>query len=60
MDQPAIREAVRSILTAIGEEPDRPGMEATPDVEALTSVARGAVRRNAATSEEAMRLIRDR
>src|SRR3977135_606228 len=31
MDQPAIREAVRSIRTAIGEEPDRPGMEATPD-----------------------------
>ena len=31
MDQPAIREAVRSILTATGEDPDRPGMEATPD-----------------------------
>ena len=42
MDQAAIREAVRCILTAIGEEPDRPGMEATP----------------AATRDEAMRLIR--
>jgi GTP cyclohydrolase I len=31
VDQPAIRAAVRSILTAIGEEPDRPGVEATPD-----------------------------
>jgi GTP cyclohydrolase I len=31
MDQPAIREAVRTILTAIGEEPDRPGIVATPD-----------------------------
>jgi GTP cyclohydrolase I len=31
VDQAAIREAVRSILTAIGEEPDRPGIEATPE-----------------------------
>ena len=31
MDQPAIREAIRSILTAVGEDPGRPGLEATPD-----------------------------
>lgn len=31
MDQPAIREAVRSILSAVGEEPDRAGLVETPD-----------------------------
>jgi len=31
VDHAVIREAVRSILTAIGEDPDRPGIEATPD-----------------------------
>ena len=31
MDQPAIRAGVRCILTAIGEDPDRPGIEATPE-----------------------------
>jgi GTP cyclohydrolase I len=31
VDQPAIREAIRSILTAVGEDPGRPGLEATPD-----------------------------
>jgi GTP cyclohydrolase I len=31
VDQDAIREAVRTILTAIGEDPDRAGVAATPD-----------------------------
>ena len=43
VDQPRIRDAVREILSAIGEDPDREGLRETPDRVARAIERRGLV-----------------